>query len=1144
MAAPAAATDHRDRQQFQLLFAHDTESGLHYLVDTGAQVSVLPYETSGNPVSFLLAADGKHIPAWSPVSRPVVLAGRQFGLHCFVRAAVAVPILGADFFMNTGLLIDVKRRQLIPAPHGPPAVAIQLLPSTRPPAPALGLLQPPPASSLRGSTCGSCVPGRALINGLPTTTTSQLGVPCRAPRPRTSPLAAGGAKSLATAASSSPIVAATSVPPAIAKLLSEFPGVCNKDAVRFAANPAHGVKHVIETTGRPVVSRARRLDPAKLAAAKAEFAAMEKAGIIRRANGPWASPLHLVPKPDGSWRPTGDYRLLNVSTVPDRYPLPNIRDFTANLKGRCFFSKIDLVKGYYQVPMMEDDICKTAVITPFGLFEWLVMPFGVRNAANTFQRMMDRLLDGFAFAFVYLDDILIASFTFEEHLADVRAVLERLSEFGLVINPQKSLFCQSTVEFLGHTVTHSAISPLSKHVDAISAFKPPVSRKELQRFLGLLNFYRQFLPGIAAVLKPLTDALRGGPRDVFVWTAECAASFELAKTKLSVESLLFHPDPSAPISVAVDASGTHVGAVFQQRTGSAWQPLSFFSRKLSEPQQKYSAFDRELLAAFAAVRHWRYLLEGRQFTLYTDHQPLVAALHRASHPWSARQQRQLSYLSEFNLNFTHISGAANLAADCLSRPTSHTVMPTLTALTSIPACPSVDFEEMAKLQSTCPDVKQLVSTSRLTLRSFPVGSTSLLCDISTSVPRPLVPTTLRRHVFNAVHDLSHPGRRASVRLVWSKFVWKCLSKDVRLWSSQCISCQRGKVTRHVSPPIEVIPVPELPFTCVNIDIVGPFPVCSGFRYLLTMVDRTTRWPEAAPLVDMCTGTVASAFIHVWISRFGVPVSLTSDRGAQFTSSLWSELCSLLGTKHSMTTAYHPQSNGLVERFHRRLKNALRSRMVSADWLHHLPWVLLGLRTAPREESATSAAQHALGTALHVPGQFLHDEGFGVVVHQHLSGSPPLQPRHNRTVEPALMKEIRAADFVYIRSDTLARPPLAPLYSGPFEVVGKHDSHFEIKIGEKVEKINVSRLKPACLPDSAVTAAAPRRGRPPAAQPTTSPARPRPRGRPRKVPLAVQPDHSPVLPRPRGRPRKKPPEMLPTAQTSLPRPRGRPRKIKL
>ena len=885
------------------------------------------------------------------------------------------------------------------------------------------------------------------------------------------------------------------MPPEFKDLLSEFPDVCNKDGVQFAGAPAHGVRHHIETSGPPVFAKARRLDAVKLAAAKAEFAAMERAGIIRRADGPWASPLHLVKKPDGSWRPTGDYRRLNVATVPDRYPLPNIRDFTTNLHGRKIFSKIDLVKGYYQVPMHPGDVPKTAVITPFGLFEWLRMPFGVRNAANTFQRMMDRALQGLPFAFVYLDDILVASPSFQEHLADVRTVLTRLREFGLVINPDKSFFCRDSVEFLGHTVTDSSISPLAKHTDAIAAFATPTSKVELQRFLGLLNFYRPFLPGVACLLKPLTDATRGPARAELVWTADCATAFAAAKSCLSTTMKLYHPDPAAALSVAVDASSSHVGAVLQQASGPArYRPLAFFSRKLSSAQSVYSTFDRELLAAFSAVRHWRHLLEGRPFQLFTDHKPLTAAIRRAGQPWSARQQRQLSYLSEFDMEFTHVPGEQNVVADALSRPPPASDMPPLSALATAPECSGVDFRQMADLQKVCPEVAKLAKSPSLRVVTTTVGDVSLLCDVSARAPRPLVPSALRHVVFSALHNLAHPGRRASTRLISSRFVWRGLARDVSLWSAQCASCQRGKVTSHTSAPIQHVPVPDLPFSAVNLDVVGPLPVSSSMKYLLTVVDRTTRWPEAFPVPDVTTTTLVSAFVSGWVARFGVPAVMTSDRGAQFTSEFWSELCRLLGTSHNTTTAYRPQANGLVERFHRRLKEALRARLAGADWMSHLPWVLLGLRTAPREDSATSPAQHALGTALLVPGQLLQADGPPEDIHRHVTGLPPLPTRHNRRSPSRGLSPLHSAEFVFVRDDRPSKPALAPLYSGPFKVVERADSHFTIQYGDKLENVNVHRLKPAVVPADVKPAIPQKRGRPPKAP--SSSAQPR-RGRPPK-----------------------------------------------
>ena len=260
------------------------------------------------------------------------------------------------------------------------------------------------------------------------------------------------------------------LPPPIRELVASYPTIFNSNLQ--SQRPTHGVQHFIETTGPPVFAKARRLDPSRLSAAKEEFAKLEAAGIVRRSTSPWSSPLHLVPKPDGSLRPCGDYRRLNLATVPDRYPLPNLQDFAANLHGCTVFSKLDLVKGYHQVPINPADIPKTAVITPFGLFEYVSMPFGLRNSAQTFQRLMDNILQGLPYIFVYLDGILVASPSMAAHLDHLQNLFTILCANGLLVNLTKCNFAQRELDFLGHHVTAAGITPLRSHVDAPHRLSP------------------------------------------------------------------------------------------------------------------------------------------------------------------------------------------------------------------------------------------------------------------------------------------------------------------------------------------------------------------------------------------------------------------------------------------------------------------------------------------------------------------------------------------------------------------------------------------------------------------------------------------------------------------------------------------------
>jgi hypothetical protein len=391
-----------------------------------------------------------------------------------------------------------------------------------------------------------------------------------------------------------------------------------------------------------------------------------------------------------------------------------------------------------------------------------------------------------------------------------------------------------------------------------------------------------------------------------------------------------------------------------------------------------------------------------------------------------------------------------------------------------------------------------------------------LGDVSTGVFRPYLPAQFRQAAIKLLHEVHHPVVRATCRLVSAAFCWPHMKKQTAAAARSCLGCQRGKTHHHVHLQPEHIPVPHRRFAHLHVDLVGPLQQSAGMNYMFTMVDRTTRWPEVVPLSSITAADCAQALLSGWIQRFGVPSAITSDRGPQFISAVWSALCSLLNIARSTTTAYHPQSNGIVERFHRRLKDALRARAAGADWMKHLPWVLLGIRSAWREETNFSPADAVYGSQPLLPGQFLDSPenpppSFIADFQGVLAGRSPVSTTHHSSPEPVgLPEDLLLARYVLVRRDG-HQPPLSPAYDGPYLVLERSLRFFKIQIGGRADNVSTLRLKPCHTPpDTQVEAAdPPRRGRPPKNGPPTAPpatpAPPTPTLPPQPAPL---PGHTP------------------------------------
>ncbi|UYV84069.1 hypothetical protein LAZ67_X001057 [Cordylochernes scorpioides] len=728
------------------------------------------------------------------------------------------------------------------------------------------------------------------------------------------------------------------------------------DFERKSFSTTSNVKHKIDTSdSRPIKQRPYRVSPVERRAIQSEVDKMIKMGIVQPSESPWSSPVVLVKKKDGSWRFCVDYRKLNKVTKKDVYPLPRNDDVLDSLTGAKFFSSMDLRTGYWQIEIDEEDREKTAFITPDGLYEFRVMPFGLCNAPATFERMMDKLLAGlkWTICLCYLDDIIVYATSFKEHIERLGKVLRCIQQAGLCINHEKCRFGSREIKVLGHLVTESGIRPDPDKIEAITNFPTPKTAHEVRSFMGLCSYYRRFVKDFANKAKPLHDLLRNNVK--FFWSNEQEQSFQILKSALTTDPVLGHFKEDAETLVHTDASGYGVGAVLTQLVEGKEKPIAYASRTLNAAERNYSTTERECLAVVWAIYKFRPYLFGKHFTVVSDHHSLCW-LANVKDP-SGRLARWALRLQEFDISIVYKNGKRHQDADCLSRSplpqSNEDNIPELSSITDIGKEQRSDVQTkkiIQEIDSKSESGYKIIDGILYRKNYDPMGKPWLL----------VVPKQMRVDILSEAHDApmaGHLGFAKTYDRIRRKYFWPGLHRSVRQYVAHCRECQRRKGSTE-RPPGQLVPIPPVarPFQKIGIDLLGRFPTSNdGNKWTVVATDYLTRYAMTKAIPNGSSEEVGKFLVEDVILKHGAPRELISDRGRTFISHTIREINNLCGTAHRFTSAYHPQTNGLTERLNKTLGDML-SMYVDVDqrnWDSVLPYVTFAYNTAKQETTGFS-----------------------------------------------------------------------------------------------------------------------------------------------------------------------------------------------
>lgn len=688
-------------------------------------------------------------------------------------------------------------------------------------------------------------------------------------------------------------------------------------------------KIALNANAVPVFCRARSVPFALKEKVEKQLHDMVETGMLRQVpHSDWATPLVVVPKKDGSLRLCGDYKVtINPVLKTDHYPLPRPEDLYSTIAGGKVFCVLDLSAAYQQVPLNPESRPLLTVNTSMGLFQFQRLPYGVASAPAIFQSMMDEVLKDIPHVGCYIDDVIVAGSDTVTCQKTLERVLERLREYNITLNADKCRFFQESVTYLGHTVTAEGIYPTEAKIRAIVDAPEPTNVTELKAYLGMLNFYSKFLRNCATVAEPLYQLLKKDKK--WSWTKECSDAFADTKKLLVSSKVLTFYDVDKPIGVLCDASSYGLGAViFHETADGEERPIAFASRTLSAAEKKYAQCEREALALIFGLKKFHRYLYGRNFTIYTDHQPLLGILGEEKPTpalAAARMQRWAMTFAAYRYRLKYRKGKNMDVADALSRlPQVVQAEEESAECLSVFQCLPLRADEIAKASRRCLTLSRVAD---FTLNGWPSccseelkayyvrrDELSLEQGCVTWGVRVAIPEVLRYRVLDLLHD-EHPGASRMKMLARSFVWWPGIDKAIEEYVKKCTICQA------VQPAAQPVPLhpwsyPTRCWSRVHVDFAQ-----TSANVFLVLVDSFSKWVEVWPMSSTSTAKTIERLRSAF-AAYGFPETLVSDNGPQFTAAEFADFMATNGVRHIRTPPYHAASNGAAERTVQTVKRAL------------------------------------------------------------------------------------------------------------------------------------------------------------------------------------------------------------------------------